>query len=250
MLGAVMSGVKGAVVVVTGASSGIGEATAVHLAERGAKLILGARGARKLKTVADRIVEAGGVALYKDMNVAKREDVASLVKMACDRFGKLDVMFNNAGVMPNSPLKDLKVDDWELMVDVNIKGVLFGIAAAMPVFLKQGFGHMINTGSTAGMLTKPTQTIYSGTKFAVRAISDGLRQEAAGKFRVTVISPGFVNTSFADSISDGETKKQLEKSRDEFAMPPETIARAIAYAIDQPDDVNVGEIIIRSTAQA
>ena len=187
-----MSGIKDKVVVITGASSGIGEATALLLAERGAKVVLGARGSDRLEALAARIADAGGEAAYAPTDVKRRDDLSNLVKLACERYGKLDVLVNNAGVGPISPLDDLRVEDWEEMIDVNIKGVLYGIAAALPVFRKQGFGHFVNTASTAGHKTVPNQSVYSGTKFAVRAISEGLRQEAGDKLRVTIISPGFV----------------------------------------------------------
>jgi len=182
--------------------------------------------------------------------VKRRDDVAGLVGLACERFGKLDVLVNNAGIMPVSPLDDLRVEDWDEMIDINIKGVLYGIAAALPVFRRQGFGHFVNTASTAGHKTVPNQAVYSGTKFAVRAISEGLRQEAGDKLRVTIISPGFVHTNFAEAVTNPEVKTQLEQSRDKFAMPPEAIARAVAFAIEQPADVDVGEIIVRPTAQS
>jgi NADP-dependent 3-hydroxy acid dehydrogenase YdfG len=243
------SGIKDKVVVITGASSGIGEATALLLAERGAKVVLGARGQNRLKTLAARIADAGGEAAYAPTDVKRREDVTNLVKLACERYGKVDVLVNNAGIMPVSPLDDLRVEDWEEMIDINIKGVLYGIAAALPVFRKQGFGHFVNTASTAGHKTVPNQSIYSGTKFAVRAISEGLRQEAGDKLRVTIISPGFVRTNFADSVTNPEVKAKLAESRDKFAMPPDAIARAIAFAIEQPADIDVNEIILRPTAQ-
>jgi NADP-dependent 3-hydroxy acid dehydrogenase YdfG len=241
--------IEGKVVVITGASSGIGEATALLLAERGAKVVLGARGLDRLKALAARIAGAGGEAAYARTDVKRRDDLTALVKLACERYGKLDVLFSNAGIMPISPLDDLRVEDWEEMIDINIKGVLYGIAAALPVFRKQGFGHFVNTASTAGLITKPNQSVYSGTKFAVRAISEGLRQEAGDKLRVTIISPGFVHTNFAEAVTNPEVKTQLEQSRDKFAMPPEAIARAVAFAIEQPADVDVGEIIVRPTAQ-
>jgi NADP-dependent 3-hydroxy acid dehydrogenase YdfG len=243
------SGIKGKVVVITGASSGIGEATALLLAERSAKVVLGARGQNRLKTLAARIADAGGEAAYAPTDVKRREDVTNLVKLACERYGKVDVLVNNAGIMPVSPLDDLRVEDWEEMIDINIKGVLYGIAAALPVFRKQGFGHFVNTAATAGHKTVPNQSIYSGTKFAVRAISEGLRQEAGDKLRVTIISPGFVRTNFADSVTNPEVKAKLAESRDKFAMPPDAIARAIAFAIEQPADIDVNEIILRPTAQ-
>ncbi len=244
-----MSGTEGKIVVITGASSGIGEATALLLAERGAKVVLGARGLDRLEALADRIARAGGETVYARTDVKRREDLSNLVKLACERYGKLDVLVNNAGIMPVSPLDDLRVEDWEEMIDINIKGVLYGIAAALPVFRKQGFGHFVNTASTAGHKTVPNQSVYSGTKFAVRAISEGLRQEAGDKLRVTIISPGFVRTNFADGVTNPEVKAQLADSRDKFAMPPDAIARAIAFAIEQPADVDVNEIVIRPTAQ-
>jgi NADP-dependent 3-hydroxy acid dehydrogenase YdfG len=246
-----MIGILGRVVAITGASSGIGEATALLLAERGAKVVLGARGSDRLATLARRIENAGGTVAYVPTDVRRQSDVAALVALACERYGKLDVLFNNAGVMPISPLADLRVEDWEEMVDINVKGVLYGIAAALPVFRKQGFGHFVNTASTAGLKTVPTQAIYSGTKFAVRAISDGLRQEVGSeKLRVTVISPGFTRTNFAEAIVNTEVRARLVESRDTLAMSPDAIARAVVFAIEQPADVDVGEIVIRPTAQA
>jgi NADP-dependent 3-hydroxy acid dehydrogenase YdfG len=237
------------VVVITGASSGIGEATAIMLAERGAKVVLGARGLNRLEALARRIMGAGGEVAYAQTDVRRREDLTSLVKLALDRYDQLDVLINNAGIMPVSPLDDLRVEDWENMIDINIKGVLYGIAAALPVFRKQGFGHFVNTASTAGHKTVPNQSVYSATKFAVRAISEGLRMEAGEKLRVTIISPGFVNTNFAEGVTNPEVKTQLENARDKFALPPEAIARAIVFAIEQPSDVDVNEIIVRPTAQ-
>jgi NADP-dependent 3-hydroxy acid dehydrogenase YdfG len=245
-----MPGIKDKIVVITGASSGIGEATAIMLAERGAKVVLGARGLDRLEALAGRIAGAGGEVAYARTDVRRREDLTSLVKLACDRYGQLDVLINNAGIMPVSPLDDLRVEDWENMIDINIKGVLYGIAAALPVFRKQGFGHFVNTASTAGHKTVPNQSVYSATKFAVRAISEGLRQEAGEKLRVTIISPGFVRTNFAEGVTNPEVKAQLESARDKFALPPEAIARAIVFAIEQPADVDVGEIIVRPTAQS
>jgi len=243
------SGIKDKVVVITGASSGIGEATALLLAERGAKLMLGARRSDRLKALADRIAAAGGEAAYIPADVKRRDDLLNLVKLACEQYGKLDVFVNNAGVGPISPLDDLRVEEWEEMIDINIKGVLYGIAAALPVFRKQGFGHFVNTASTAGHKTAPNQSVYSGTKFAVRAISEGLRQEAGDKLRVTIISPGFVRTDFVDAVTNPELKAQLLESKDRFAIAPDAIAGAIAFAIAQPADVDVNEIVIRPTAQ-
>ena len=244
-----MSGVKDKVVVITGASSGIGEATALLLAERGAKVVLGARRPDRLQALAERIARAGGEAVFARTDVKRRDDLSNLVKLACERYGKLDVLVNNAGVGPVSPLDDLRVEEWEETIDINIKGVLYGIAAALPVFRKQGFGHFINIASTAGHKTVPNQAVYSGTKFAVRAISEGLRQEAGDKLRVSIISPGFVRTDFVHAVANPEVRAQLVASRDKLAMPPDAIARAIAFAIEQPADVDVNEIVIRPTAQ-
>ncbi|GLV54609.1 oxidoreductase [Dictyobacter sp. S3.2.2.5] len=244
-----MSNISGKVVVITGASSGIGEATALLLAERGATVVLGARRADRLEALAARITDAGGKIAYASTNVKRRDDLSNLVRLAYERYGKLDVLINNAGVMPISPLDELRVEDWEEMIDVNIKGVLYGIAAALPIFREQGSGHFVNIASTAGYKTVPNQSVYSGTKFAVRAISEGLRQEAGDKLRVTIVSPGFVHTNFAEGVTNPEMQAQLVAQRDRFAMPPDAVARAIAYAIEQPADIDVGEIIIRPTAQ-
>ena len=243
------SGLKNKVVVITGASSGIGAATALLLAGRGAKVVLGARRADRLAALAARIAAAGGEVAYAATDVTKRTDVARLVQLASERFGQLDVLVSNAGIGPISPLDELRVEDWEAMIDVNIKGVLYGIAAALPVFRQQGFGHFINIVSTAGLKIVPMQAVYAGTKNAVRTISEGLRQEAGDKLRVTVISPGFVHTDFADSMTNPEVKAQIIATRDKMAIAPEAIARAIAFAIEQPADVDVNELTVRPTAQ-
>jgi NADP-dependent 3-hydroxy acid dehydrogenase YdfG len=245
----VMSGIEDKVVAITGASSGIGEATALLLAERGAKLVLGARRSDRLEALADRIAAAGGAAAYARTDVKRRDDLSDLVKLACERYGKLDVLVNNAGIGPISPLDDLRVEEWEEMIDINIKGVLYGIAGALPVFRKQGFGHFVNTASTAGLKIVPTMAVYSATKLAVRAISEGLRQEAGDRLRVTIISPGFVHTDFAESMTNPEVKASVVEKMARIAIPPDAIARAIAFAIEQPADVDVGEIVVRPTAQ-
>jgi NADP-dependent 3-hydroxy acid dehydrogenase YdfG len=245
-----MPGIGGKVVAITGASSGIGEATALRLAERGAKIVLGARRSDRLVALADRIARAGGAAACVRTDVKRRGDLSALVTLACERFGKLDVLVNNAGIGPISLLDDLRVEDWEEMIDVNVKGVLYGIAAALPVFRRQGFGHVVTIASTAGLITRPTMAVYSATKTAVRVISEGLRQEAGDKLRVTVISPGFVRTNLADSMTNPEVKARIVDAMNDIAVSPEAIARAIAFAIEQPADVDVGEIVIRPTAQA
>lgn len=244
-----MSGTQGKVVAITGASGGIGEAIALLLAERGAKVVLGARRTDRLEALVNRINIAGGEAIHAYTDVKQRGDLTALVALARERFGKLDVFVNNAGIGPISPLDDLRVEEWEEMIDINIKGVLYGIAAALPVFREQEFGHFVNIASTAGLIVRPTMAVYAGTKFAVRAISEGLRQEAGEKLRVTVITPGFVHTDFVGGITDPALRGQLEASRDKMAITPDAIARAIAFAIEQPPDVDVGEMVIRPTAQ-
>lgn len=245
-----MPGIEGKVVVITGASSGIGEATAMRLAASGVRLVLGARGADRLAAMTQAIKAAGGEAVHLAMDVKRQQDVDKLVALARAHYGQVDVLVSNAGIGPISPLDDLRVSDWEDMVDINIKGVLYGIAAALPVFRKQGFGHFVNIASTAAHRIVPNMAVYAATKIAVRAISEGLRQEAGDKLRVTVICPGFTRTNFADSMTDPAVKAQMVASMDKMAMPPDAIARAIAFAIEQPADVDVGEIIVRPTAQA
>jgi len=244
-----MSGIDGKVVVITGASSGIGEATAVLLAERGAKLVLGARGADRLEKVATHLAELGAEVAFLPTDVRERADVTALVDLAKERFGRLDVFIGNAGVMPISPMDDLEVDDWEAMVDINVKGVLHGIAAALPVFRAQRSGHFVTTASTAGHRIVPTMAVYAGTKFAVRAICEGLRQEAGKDLRVTIVSPGMTDTEGARTTAGPEVRASISTSPS-ASMPPSAVAAAIAYAIDQPANVDVGEIVIRPTAQA
>ncbi|MEV6735283.1 MULTISPECIES: SDR family oxidoreductase [unclassified Streptomyces] len=243
-----MPGIEGKVIAITGASSGIGEATALLLAERGAKVVLGARRPERLQALVARIEKAGGQAVYARTDVKRREDLTSLVGLARDRYGKLDVLVSNAGIGLISPLDDLRVEDWEEMIDVNLKGVLYGIAAALPVFREQGFGHFVNTVSTAGLRIVPLQAVYAGTKNAVRTISEGLRQEAGDSVRVTVVSPGVTRTEFADSMAP-EMQAQVRDRMDRIAIPPEAVARAIAFAIEQPAGVDVGDIVVRPTAQ-
>lgn len=237
------------VVAITGASSGIGRATALELARLGAKLVLGARHEDGLSRLSEEITAAGGQATYRVTDVSRREDLQSLVALAQQSFGRLDVLFSNAGAMPIGPFDDLAVDDWETMVDVNIKGVLFGIAAALPVFHQQGSGHFIHTASTAARKTVPNQVVYSATKAAVLALSDGLRQELAGQIRVSTILPGFTDTAFSEHVKNPNLKAQLQKAGEKFAMSPEAVAHAVAYILAQPDEVNVGEITLRSKAQ-
>jgi len=237
------------VVAITGASSGIGAATAQLLAKRGMKVVLGSQGKERLQGIADRITADGGQVATLSIDVAQRNDLVRLVAFAEERFGRLDVLVSNAGVMPIGPLDDLAVDDWVRMVDVNLKGVLYGIAAALPVFRRQKHGHFINVASTAARKVTPNQAVYAATKAAVAALSEGLRQELAGELRVSVMFPGFVETNFSANVKDPKLKAELESAADRFAMKPESVATAIAYAIEQPDNVNIGEILIRSIAQ-
>ncbi|OKI58262.1 SDR family oxidoreductase [Streptomyces sp. MJM1172] len=243
------AGIDGKVVAITGASSGIGEATALLLAARGARLVLGARRSDRLTDLVRRITEAGGEAVHIRTDVTRREDLHALVGLARERFGRLDVLVSNAGSGAISPLDDLRVDEWDQMVDVNVKGVLHGIGAALPVFRAQGSGHFVTTASTAAFRVVPAMAVYAGTKFAVRAICEGLRQEVGDSLRVTTVSPGQVHTEFAEASSNPEIRARITQTRDRLAIPPEAIARAIAFAIEQPAEVDVNEIVVRPTAQ-
>jgi NADP-dependent 3-hydroxy acid dehydrogenase YdfG len=242
--------ITGKVVVITGASSGLGAAAARHLAAQGAKVALGARRADRIETLAGEITRAGGQALALPTDVTLRADVQQLADTAVQRFGRLDVMLNNAGVMPHSPLERLKVEDWERMVDVNIKGVLYGIAAALPHMQRQGGGHIINTASVAGHKVRPGSTVYAATKHAVRVISEGLRQEVKPwNIRTTIISPGIVDTELPGSITEPDVAETTRKNYAALAIPADAFARAVAYAIGEPADVDVNEILFRPTRQ-
>ncbi|WP_329095670.1 SDR family oxidoreductase [Streptomyces sp. NBC_01439] len=242
------TGIAGKVVAITGAGSGIGEATALLLAERGAKVVLGARRTERLQALAARIERAGGEAAWICTNVTRRGEVTGLVDLARERYGRLDVLVSNAGVGLISPLDELRVEDWEEMIDVNLKGVLYGIAAALPLFREQGSGHFVNIVSTAGLRVVPLQSVYAGTKNAVRTISEGLRQEAGDSLRVTVVSPGAVRTDFTERMGP-EARARIDRMM-ETALSPDAVARAIAFAVEQPDGVDVGDIVVRPTAQA
>jgi NADP-dependent 3-hydroxy acid dehydrogenase YdfG len=244
-----MTGIQDKIIAITGASSGMGEATALLLAERGAKVVLGARRADRLQALAGRIADAGGAAAYAPTDVTKRDDLTALVALAQERFGGLDVIINNAGIGPISTMDALRVEDWDAMIDVNLRGTLYGIAAALPVFRAQESGQIVNVLSTAGIKIVPMQGVYAGTKNAVRTISEALRQEAGPHLRVTVVSPGMVRTDFTDSITDPDVRAQLGGAVAELAIGPDAIARAIAFAIEQPADVDVGDITVRPTAQ-
>ncbi|OJT18638.1 oxidoreductase [Archangium sp. Cb G35] len=242
-----MSGIKGKVIVITGASSGIGEAAARLLARSGAHVVLGARRTDKLEKLVGAINSEGGSARYRPLDVTRREDVEAFVEFARATFGRVDVIINNAGVMPLSGLEELKVDEWNRMIDVNIRGVLHGIAAGLPVMKKQGRGQFINVSSIGGHRVSPTAAVYCATKFAVNAISEGLRLEAGSDIRVTVISPGVTESELADSITDPAARDRMKEFR-RIAIPADAVARAILYAIEQPDDVDVSEVIVRPTA--
>ena len=244
-----MTGIAGKVVAITGASSGIGRATAKLLAERGALVVLGARREDALTAVVDEIVAAGGRAVHKVTDVRNRADLEALVALAVARGGRLDVLVNNAGIGPISRFDALRVEDWDAMIDVNLRGTLYGIAAALPVFQRQRSGHVINIVSTAGLKILPAMGVYAATKNAVRTVTEALRQEAGPHLRVTEISPGMISTDFANSMTDQIMKQAMAKRTANVAISPESIARGIAYAIEQPDDVDVGSIGIRPTAQ-
>ena len=240
------NGANGKVVVITGASSGIGEATARMLAGHGARLVVGARRIDRLSNLVTELRDAGGTAEYQAVDVTQLEQMNALVDLARRTYGRVDVMINNAGIMPLSLLEQLKVDEWEQMIDVNIKGVLYGIAAALPVMREQKSGQFINVSSTAGHYVLPTGAVYSGTKYAVRAITEGLRQEVMPDIRVTLISPGLTQSELDVTITDAGLKRSMDDWR-KRAIPADAIARAILFAIEQPDTVDVSEIIVRPT---
>ena len=243
------SEIKGKVVAITGASSGIGEAIGVLLAKQGAKVVLGARRSNRLEELVKRINADGGEGVYMVTDVRKKEDLTELVKLACTTYGKLDVIVNNAGISQLSRMDELDIEGWEEMIDVNLKGTLYGIAAALPVFKTQGFGHVINIISTSGIKIVPMQAVYAGTKNAVRTITEALRQESIANLRVTGISPGFVQSELAEGMKDEKMKSAIKEKAAQIAIPPSAIASAVVFAIGQPTCVDVGDIVIRPTAQ-
>ncbi|MEV0349930.1 SDR family oxidoreductase [Nonomuraea sp. NPDC050680] len=245
-----MTAIDGQVVAITGASSGIGEATARLLAERGAAVVLGARRTQRLDHLARDIRDRGGRAITCATDVTRRGDLERLVGQAVTEFGRLDVLVGNAGIARIGPVSDLDVDGWDAMIDVNLRGVLYGIAAALPVFRRQGHGHLVTTVSTSGLKIVPTQAVYAATKNAVRTLLEGLRQESTdGVLRTTAISPGFVRTELTDSIDDPQVSEQIRRNMDGFGIAPEAVARVVAFAIEQPRDVEIGEVTIRPTVQ-
>jgi NADP-dependent 3-hydroxy acid dehydrogenase YdfG len=243
------SGIEGKIVVVTGGSSGLGEAAARLLAGRGARVFLGARRAERLDAVVADIERAGGQAGSRRVDVTKRREVEALIEAALEKFGRIDVLVNNAGIMSLAPLARTLVDEWDRMIDVNVKGVLYGIAAALPVFERQKSGHFVNISSVAGLKVRAGNAVYAATKHAVRAISEGLRQEVSDGIRTTVISPGVVESELPLGSSDPETAASVREMYRRQAIPADTVARAIAYAIEQPADVDVNEIVLRPTVQ-
>ena len=237
------------VIVITGASSGIGEATARLLASQGARVVLGARRRERLESLAASIRNQGGLAEYRVTDVTRQEDVQALLDLAVERFGRVDVLVNNAGVMPLSPLAALKIDEWNQMIDVNIRGVLHGIAAALPLMQGQRSGQIINVASIAAYKPIATGAVYCATKAAVVSLSEALRQEVGGDIRVTVISPGVTESDLAETISDPETLAMIREFRRD-AVPASAIAEAIAYAVAQPATVDISELVVRPTSSA
>jgi NADP-dependent 3-hydroxy acid dehydrogenase YdfG len=242
--------IAGKVIVITGASSGMGEAAARHLAAKGARVVLGARRADRIEALAAEITTAGGQATAVATDVTKREDVQALLDTAVATYGRVDVLINNAGLMPLSSMDRLKVEEWDRMIDVNIKGVLYGIAAALPHMQGQRSGHIINLSSVAGHKIFGGSAVYSATKSAVRVISEGLRAEMAPhNIRVTIISPGAVKTELLDHISEADVQKANQDYVGQVGVPAETFARLVAFAISEPEDVGINEILFRPTAQ-
>ena len=242
--------IEGKVVVITGASSGLGETAARHLSAQGASVALGARRVERLQAVADELIARGARALAVATDVTRYDDVKRLVDRAVQTFGRIDVMINNAGLMPQSLLERLKIDEWDRMIDVNIKGVLYGIAAALPYMQARKSGHIINVSSVAGHKVRPGGTVYSATKTAVRVISEGLRQKVKPyNLRTTVISPGAVDTELPNTITDPVVAENMRKFYDDIAISAESFAHAVAFAIGQPADVDINEILYRPTRQ-
>ena len=242
--------IQGKVVVITGASSGLGEATARFLHAQGARVVLGARRVERIKSLADELSGRGGEALALPTDVTHPEQVKKLVDAAAQAYGRVDVMLNNAGLMPHSLLERLKIDDWNRTIDVNIKGVLYGIAAALPYMKQQKSGHIINVSSVAGHKVGVGNAVYAATKHAVRVLSEGLRQEVKPyNIRTTVISPGAVATELPDSITEPDVSENIHKFYEAFAIPADSFARAVAFAMSQPEEVDVNEILFRPTRQ-
>jgi NADP-dependent 3-hydroxy acid dehydrogenase YdfG len=242
--------IRGKVVVITGASSGLGEAAARLLSAQGATVVLGARRSDRLQSLADELSGSGGKALAVATDVTHRNQVKRLVDTAAQKFGRVDVMINNAGIMPRAPLERLTIDDWDRTIDVNIKGVLYGIAAALPHMKKQKSGHMIFVSSVAGHKIGPDFAVYAATKHAVRALAEGFRQEVKPyNIRTTIISPGAVATELPDSVTEPDIAEKIRTYYDEIAIPAESFAQAVIFAMSQPEEVDVNEILFRPTKQ-
>ena len=242
--------ISGKVVVITGASSGLGEATARHLAALGASVVLGARRVERLQALVDEITGKGGKALALATDVTDAAQVQALVDAAVGRYGRVDVILNNAGLMPHSPLERRKIDDWDRMIDVHVKGVLYGIAAALPHMQRQKSGQFINVSSVAGHKVGVNNAVYAATKTAVRVISEGLRQEVKPwNLRTTIISPGAVATELPQSVTESDIAQGIGQFYEHFAIPADSFARAVAFAISQPEDVDINEILFRPTRQ-
>lgn len=240
-----MSLLNGKVVVITGASSGIGATTARQLASLGAHIVIGARRVERLESLASEIQGDGGSVVIQQLDVTELEQMQAIIDAAQSRFGKVDAIINNAGVMPLSSLEALKIEEWNRMIDVNIRGVLHGIATGLPVMKKQGFGHFINIASIGAYEVTPTAAVYCATKYAVRAITDGLRQETVGQgIRVTLVSPGVTESELAENITDNQAKEFMKEYR-RNALPATAIAHAIVYALEQPDHIDVSEMVIK-----
>ncbi|MEG6502635.1 MULTISPECIES: SDR family oxidoreductase [unclassified Desulfovibrio] len=245
-----MEDIENKVIIITGASSGIGAAVARRLAKEGATVALTARREDKLKAVCEEITAAGGKAAYFAADISVEQEVRAMVAKVADAFGRVDVIFNNAGLMAMAPMSACKTDEWDKMIDINIKGVLYGVAAVWPIFEKQNSGHFINISSVAGLrVAAGIGTVYSATKFAVKAISEGIRIESAGKFRATAIYPGYIESELMYGSSDNESRKGIVAAYEQFAISADRIGDAVAYAISQPADASVNEITIRATAQ-
>jgi NADP-dependent 3-hydroxy acid dehydrogenase YdfG len=242
--------IEGKVVVITGASSGLGEAAARLLSAQGASVVLGARRADRLKSLADELTGKGGKALAVTTDVTRRDQVKKLVDAAVKKFGRIDVMINNAGIMPRAPLERLTIDDWDRTIDVNIKGVLYGIAAALPHMKQQKSGHMIFVSSVAGHKVGPDFAVYAATKYAVRVLAEGFRQEVKPyNIRTTVISPGAVATELPGSVTEQDIAEKIQQYYEDIAIPAESFAQAVVFAMSQPDEVDVNEILFRPVRQ-
>lgn len=244
--------IKNKVVIITGASSGIGEATAKLLASKGAKIVLGARREDKLKALTEEIQHAGGQATYRVTDVVNPDDSKQLVQLAQDTFGGVDVIFLNAGIMPNSPLSQLKIDEWNRMVDINIKGVLHGIAAVLPTFTAQKSGHIITTSSVAGLKAYPGGAVYGATKWAVRDLMEVLRMESAQEgtnIRTATIYPAAIHTELLETITDTSSLQGMTAIYEQYGITPDRVANVVAFAIEQPEDTNINEFTIGPTSQ-